>query len=476
MNSDTDESTDEETDVPSESIHAATPPIKLENIEDASDEPKPEPDLWTKIQTAKIELPDWKNFFTLKSMEQVLSMMTIRDNKLVNNQNHIENVQESLTNIISNTNDGSTQNQFAQHLLFHYIPRLELAADSVGLDRIVFPSSHRLSPILHDGVLHGVVTDKTKVARDFELLSKEFTRPDVNKNSLVSLLGNRTRSIKPIQSKLIGSSVRPKVVAFSPAAFANAGNPICISLEPKISLQKSPIPPIKKELLTAGRKALLLALFILEKHSSLVERVQNGDVTEGEVFKSLFPSTPFFGCGFAGFNGDAADTRPIDNTSPESLLIERYHSMKLMAELGLAYCSLEDEDYTGVLQLLNSDQPNCGALSDISATVLKILYKSEALCRLGKVSEARVLLNSVPDHVSSNERISVLLHTASSYFLSGSEEDVSLAQSLVQQARSICPDSSAVLVQLVYSCLRLGRPTEAAHLWATKGLPGFVQK
>ncbi|KAL0229576.1 hypothetical protein GEMRC1_014193 [Eukaryota sp. GEM-RC1] len=79
-------------------------------------------------------------------------------------------------------------------------------------------------------MLHGVVTDKTKVARDFELLSKEFTRPDVNKNSLVSLLGNRTRSIKPIQSKLIGSSVRPKVVAFSPAAFANAGNPICISL------------------------------------------------------------------------------------------------------------------------------------------------------------------------------------------------------------------------------------------------------
>ncbi|KAL0246777.1 hypothetical protein GEMRC1_007984 [Eukaryota sp. GEM-RC1] len=60
MNSDTDESTEEETDVHSESIDATAPPVKLENIEDASGEP--EPDLWTKIQTSKIELPDWKNF------------------------------------------------------------------------------------------------------------------------------------------------------------------------------------------------------------------------------------------------------------------------------------------------------------------------------------------------------------------------------------------------------------------------------
>ncbi|KAL0240972.1 hypothetical protein GEMRC1_006208 [Eukaryota sp. GEM-RC1] len=189
MNSDTDESTDEETDVPSESIDAATPPIKLENIEDASDEPKPEPDLWTKIQTAKIELPYWKNFFTLKSMEQVLSMMTIRDHKLVNNQNHIRTVQESLTNIISKPNEASTQKQFAQHFLMHYIPRLELAARSVGLDRIVFPSSYRLSRLLHYMATEIITNYKTNMSEHFhEYVFQVFNLVTLKKIDLTSLL------------------------------------------------------------------------------------------------------------------------------------------------------------------------------------------------------------------------------------------------------------------------------------------------
>ncbi|KAL0238564.1 hypothetical protein GEMRC1_013037 [Eukaryota sp. GEM-RC1] len=187
MNSDTDESTDEETDVHSESIDATAPPVKVENIEDVSGEP--EPDLWTRIQTTKIELPNWKNFFTLKSMEQVLSMMTIRDERLVNNQNHIRTVQESLTNIISNTNDGSTQNQFAQHFLMHYIPRLELAADSVGLDRIVFPSSHRLSPILHYMATEIITNYKNNMSEHFhEYVFQVFNLVTLKKIDLTSLL------------------------------------------------------------------------------------------------------------------------------------------------------------------------------------------------------------------------------------------------------------------------------------------------
>ncbi|KAL0246955.1 hypothetical protein GEMRC1_008161 [Eukaryota sp. GEM-RC1] len=192
MNSDTDESTEEETDVHSESIDATAPPVKLENIEDASGEP--EPDLWTRIQTTKIELPDWKNFFTLKSMEQVLSMMTIRDHKLVNNQNHIETVKESLENIISNTNDGPTQNQFAQHFLMHYIPRLEIAARSVGLDRIVFPSSHRLSPILHYMATEIITNYKTNMSEHFhEYVFQVFNLVTLKKDRLNKLSDKNQR-------------------------------------------------------------------------------------------------------------------------------------------------------------------------------------------------------------------------------------------------------------------------------------------
>ncbi|KAL0223137.1 hypothetical protein P9112_002527 [Eukaryota sp. TZLM1-RC] len=296
-----------------------------------------------------------------------------------------------------------------------------------------------------------------------------------SKPAMTSLISGNTLPIAPLLARKVGSSKHRKLIAHSPGVFPVTFGPVYVAVEPRISLESSPVPLKRNELVAHARACALLSYQLLLRHSAVIDAAKQGDVVERQIVSTIWPLTTDLGCGCAGFAGDASDVK--SDVGPEAELINRFESMLSASKLVLGYSFLAEDNPACALTFLPST-PLTHSIGDStvqSTVVLQLLYRAEAHCRFGRGKEARTTLALAPDHISSSERVALLVQSAASYLVSGSNDDVETAFSMVQQARSMSPTSTVALVQLVYCCLRLSRFSEASALWSSKGLPYSLQ-
>ncbi|KAL0209384.1 hypothetical protein RCL1_007752 [Eukaryota sp. TZLM3-RCL] len=323
----------------------------------------------------------------------------------------------------------------------------------------------------NESELEQVLRDGGYTSDDVAELANNLINSEKLVSNLIAVLSNRSRIVSPTFSKMIGSRERKKVVAYSPGIFSHSNAPVVITFEPRVALENCAVPPIKSKLISRAMHASMLALQLLQRVESTVT---SSDVTEKEAMKCIWPSLKFSNHGHAG---DAAE-HASEAAPPEAFILDCFNSLVSCCRITLAFAALSDNNPALALSFLPPSHLShaIGNSTITSTVVLQVLYRSEALVRLGQDQQARTELDKVKnefDTMLPSERVSLLNQLSACWLSSGNPDDVETAYSLVQHARSICPHSAVTISQLTYCALRLHRFSEAASVWVTRGLPSM---